>query len=267
MDDNDKKVTGKEIKKYSPKYFKSELPEWKRIKDPITSRIFYRPISFYTATLATKLKISANTVSYFSIIIAIVACVCIMIPNCIVNIIGAICVNLWLISDCTDGNIARSVKRQPFGDFADSCSSYMLVALLGTALGINSYFNNGLFFESGNIWIVLLGVLGSTGDTLMRLIYHKYKSSERNLVDEGKIELEKDKRTDNDETNSILVRIESDFGIGGYLPIIVLFTIIFKIVDLAVLYCFAYYFFSGIVMNVKYIRKAIIKTREIENRD
>ena len=38
----------KEIKKYSPKYFKKDLPEWKRRKDPITSKFFYRRLSFYS---------------------------------------------------------------------------------------------------------------------------------------------------------------------------------------------------------------------------
>ena len=251
-------------KKYTPKFFKEGLPEWKRIKDPFTSRIFYRPLSFVTASLLTRMGISANAVSYFSIIIAIIACIFLIIPNYIINIIGAIFVNLWLLSDCTDGNIARSVRKQIFGDFADSASSYILVGTLCTALGICSYFTGGLFVEKNCIWIVLLGAIASSSDTLMRLIYQKYKNSEKNLVDEGLITAEEDKRTDNNETNSLIVRIESDFGIGGILPILVLLGTIFKMNDIVVIYCFIYYFFSSVLMILKYIKRAIKKTKEYE---
>lgn len=252
------------MKKYTPKFFKDNLPEWKRKKDPILSRIFYRPFSFITASICSNLGISANTVSYFSILIALLACTLIVIPKHISNIIGAILVNVWLLSDCTDGNIARSVKKQPFGEFADGISSYILVGFLCTSLGIAAYFNNGLLISKNCVWIVLLGALASSGDTLMRLIYQKYKSDERALVDKKIIELEEDKRTDKKQTESLLVRIEADFGIGGILPLITLIGAILRIYDLVVIYCFMYYFFASILMSLKYIRKAIKKTKEIE---
>lgn len=251
---------------YTPKFFKENLPEWKRVKDPLTSRIFYRPISFIIASIAANLGLSANTVSYFSIFIAITACILIIIPNYICNIIGAVCVNLWLLSDCTDGNLARSIKKQPFGTFADSVSSYILVAFLCTSIGISAYFNGGLFVEKNCIWIVLLGCFASSADTLMRLVYQKYKSTERDLIEQNLLKEEKEKRTDETKTNSLIVRIESDFGVGGILPILVLLGVIFNMLDLVVIYCFIYYFFSSLLMIIKYIAKAIRKTKEIENK-
>lgn len=253
--------------KYTPKYFKENLPEWKRIKDPITNRLFYRQLSFVTASIAANLGISANTVSYFSILIAIASCALLIIPNRICNILGAIGVSIWLLSDCTDGNIARSVKKQPFGTFADSISSYILIGFLCTALGINTYFNGGILIDKNCIWIVLIGSLASSGDTLMRLIYQKYKSTERDLVEDGMLELEYDKRTDETQTNSLIVRIESDFGISGIVPILVLISVILKAVDLAVIYCFLYYFLSAVAVIIKYIIKAIKKTKKIENKN
>ena len=252
------------MNKFTPKFFKNNLPEWKRKKDPILSRIFYRPISFFTSSVCSNLGISANAVSYFSILIALAACALIVIPNYTCNIIGAVLVNIWLISDCTDGNIARSVKKQPFGEFADGISSYILVAFLCTSLGIAAYFNDGILIEKGCIWILLLGVLASSGDTLMRLIYQKYKSDERALADNNVLVLENDKRTDKKQTASLIVRLESDFGVGGILPLIILICTIFKIFDLVVIYCFIYYFFASVLMSLKYIFKAIMKTKSIE---
>lgn len=256
-----------EPKKYSTKYFKEGLPEWKRIKDPFTSRIFYRPVSFFLSSIATKMGLTANAVSYTSIFFAIAAFIGLIIPNHIANIIGAIFVNIWLLSDCTDGNIARSVKKQPFGDFADSASSYILVALLGTGLGLTAYFQGGLLINPGCVWILLLGALASSSDTLMRLIYQKFKASEKNLVEAGRIEMENEKRTDESQTNSLLVRIESDLGIGGIIPLLTLICVLLNAADIAVLYCFAYYFLSSVAMILKYTRKAIKKTAEIERRE
>ena len=59
--------------RYTSKFFKEEMPEWKRKKDPILSRFFYRKIAFRTAAFAANAGISANSVSYFSIIIGIVS--------------------------------------------------------------------------------------------------------------------------------------------------------------------------------------------------
>lgn len=253
--------------KYTPKYFSDNLPAWKKRKDPPLSRVLYRPLSFVTASVATRFGISANTVSYCSFIIAIAACVLLIIPNRVCNIIGAIFVNLWLLSDCTDGNIARSVKKQPFGAFADSISSYLLVAFLGISLGIYDYFNDGLLVNAGNIWLVLVGAIASISDTLMRLVYNKYKISERELVDAGRIKHEVERREDNNQSGSLIVRIESDFGIGGWIPIIVLLGVIFNFVDTVTIYCCAYYGLSALVMISKYVRKAIKKQHYIEAKE
>lgn len=247
--------------KYSPKYFSDNLPKWKKKKDPILSRIFYRPVSFLTASICANLKISANAVSYFSLLVGIASCALFFVNNYICNIVGAALVNVWLLLDCTDGNLARSVKKQPFGEFADSISSYVLVGLMGTAIGVCVFRQGGILFDSGCLWLLLLGVFASEGDTLMRLIYQKYKAVERDLSDNGIIEPELDKRTDHSQVGSLRVRIEAELGIGGILPLMVLLTTIFHCLDITVFYCIVYYGGSCIVMSMLYIYKAIKKSR------
>ena len=249
---------------YTAKYFKDNLPEWKRQKDPILSRIFYRPLSFYGAAFCANRRISANTVSYFSAVIAIFAAFLFLIDSYEVNILAAILVNVWLFLDCVDGNLARSVKKQPFGDFADSISSYILVTVMCTTMSAVAYRNGGCFIDQGCIWIVIIGAIASSSDTLMRLIYQKYKASARELVDKGVIKPEEDKRTDNTQVNSLRVRIESDLGVGGILPALVLIGTIFSFLDVIVLYCFFYYCGACVVTSVLQIRKAMRHTREWE---
>ena len=243
--------------KYTAKYFKDEMPEWKRKKDPILSRLFYRRVAFGTAAIAANIGISANTVSYFSAIVGVVACLCFLPISHVAHIIGAILINFWLILDCTDGNLARSVKSQPFGEFADGISSYMLVGLMCSMMGVAVYFEGGLFVPEGSPWIILIGALASSSDSLMRLIYQKYKNTERDMADRGIIEIENDARTDHSQVGSFRVRVEAELGIWGLLPIAILFAAIFRALDVIVLYCFVYYGVSCLLAAMIYVRKAI----------
>ncbi len=251
--------------KYTPKYFKENMPEWKRKKDAILTKIFYRPISFIGASIFSQFGISANTVSYISAVIAVIACCCFLVPVHKIQIIGAILINIWIIFDCIDGNIARSVRMQPFGEFADSISSYILVGLMCTCMGISVYFNGGILIEPYNVWIVLIGAIASSSDSLMRLIYQKYKNTERNMADKGIVEIEDDVRKDNSKVGSFRVRVEMELGIGGFLPFVILIGAIFNILDIVVLYCFAYYLLSFIIALFVYVRKAIKKSKLTEN--
>lgn len=251
--------------RYTAKFFKNDMPEWKRKKDPILSRIFYRRVSFYIASIAANIGISANEVSYFSAFVGVLACLCFLPPIHWLNIIGALLINIWLILDCTDGNLARSVKSQPFGEFADGISSYILVALMCTMMSISVYHTGGMFISKECIWIVLIGALASTADTLMRLIYQKYKNTERDMSDKGILSIENDIRTDHNQVGHFRVRIEAELGIGGLLPSAVLLATVFKMLDIIVIYCFIYYGASCLVASLMYIHKAIRATNNWEN--
>lgn len=242
---------------YSAKYFRESLPEWKRKKDPILSKVFYRPVSFYVASIATKLNISANEISYFSTGLAIVACSLFLFDSFISRLYGAIIINLWLILDCADGNIARSVKKQPFGEFADGISSYILVALMCTTISFSVYFTGGLLFNARSPWIILMGAIASIADTLMRLIYQKFTNVSINLQSTGVIPAQSDKRVDNNSVDSFRVRIEAELGIGGILPLAILLATIFNALDLIIIYCFVYYVLACIISTFMLIFKAI----------
>lgn len=252
--------------KYTPKYFRDNMPEWKRRKDPTTCRFFYRPLSFYCSSFCANHSINANTVSYFSGWLALAACVC-FIPNVHwLHIIGAVLFNVWLLLDCTDGNLARSYKRQPFGDFSDAISSYMLVGFMGVAMGVACYFDGGVIFESGSPWIILLGALFGSCDTMMRLIYQKYRDNERAMVDKGIMPAEVDVFKDHGKVGDWKVRLNMELGIAGILPITILLAAIFNFLDIVILYCLCYYGGSFIISYVIYVKKAIKKARMYQDK-
>jgi phosphatidylglycerophosphate synthase len=171
---------------YTAKFFRDNMPEWKRRKDPPLSRVFYRKIAFHCAAFAANRGITANQVSYFSLYVGIVASL-LFLFNKPLAIAGAILVNFWLVLDCTDGNLARSVKSQPFGEFADGISSYVLVGMICTTMGFYVYQNGGLLIPTGTPWIILAGAFASSSDTMMRLIYQKYTRTEQEMAEQGKI--------------------------------------------------------------------------------
>lgn len=255
-----------ETKDYSTKYFHDSLPEWKRKKDPILSRWFYRPVSFFLASVCARNGISANTVSYSSTVLAVVACVFFLVDMEWCRIVGAILCNVWLLMDCTDGNLARAVKKQPFGAFADSSSSYILVGFVCMAMGFACYHTGGAVFESGNEWVILLGAAAGSSDTMMRLVYQKYKATERELQDKGVMKVEYDARLDNNQVNNWRVRLEADYGIGGILPLLILLGTVFHALDIVVLYCLVYYGGSFVVTTFNLCCKAIKAQHKYQDR-
>lgn len=247
--------------KYTPGFFRETMPEWKRRKDPPLSRLFYRRAGFACAALFANLGVSANAVSYISLLVGAAGCLLYLPRSFACHVAGALLINLWLVLDCTDGCIARSVKGQPFGDFADSSSSYTLVALMGSMMGVAAYFEGGALVAAGTPWIILVGALASTSDTLMRLIYQKYKNVERDMADRGIVQVERDLRTEHDQVDSLRVRVEQDLGIGGILPLLVLLGTVFHALDLVLFYCLAYYGAACALVFVTYIRKAVRAAR------
>lgn len=246
--------------KYTAKFFNDGFPAWKKKKDSILTRLLYRPISFYGASLAVNLGISANMISYFSACIAVIACSMFLFKNNIAHIIGSLLMIFWIILDCIDGNIARCVEKKPFGEFADSISSYMLVGFMGTTMGIATYFQGGFFIDAGNPWIILIGALASSSDTMMRLVYQKYKNTERKLADQGILEIETDFREEGEQPVSIKTIIDREFGIE-LIPEIALLASIFNFLDLVVIYCFCFYGTAFVANMYIYIRKAILNSR------
>lgn len=250
--------------KYTYSYFKDSMPEWKKKKDPINCRHVIRPLSFYGSAFCANHGISANMVSYFSAIVAIAGCVCFLVNDRAINIIGSILMNIWLWLDCVDGNIARSVKKEPFGEFVDAMSSYILVAFMCTAFGVYVYRCGGIFAGSGNALFIVLGAFSSTFDTLTRLTNQKFTNSEYELNLREQVSEGNTSKTNTKSTIFLIRHLEEALGIGGWLPFFLLLAVIFNFMDLIVIYCFLFYgtFFAFGMLMI--IRKEITMQRKIE---
>lgn len=246
--------------KYTAKYFRESMPAWKKKKDSFFTKLIYRPLSFYFASFAANRGISANDISYFSAVVAVLACGMFLINSLTFHVIGSLLMMLWIVLDCTDGNLARGVKKMPFGEFADSLSSYILVGLMGNTLGFASYVEGGLLIQAGNPWIILAGAIASSSDTLMRLIHQKYKNVERKLADQKIIEIEEDFRGDQEPPTTLKTVIEREFGLGIIMEL-TLVASLFKALDLVVLYSLLYFGGAFVVTVFTYVRKAVKRSK------
>lgn len=250
-----------EKEKYSSRFFKENLPEWKRQKDSFVLKHLIRPLSFYGASFCANRGIAANTVSYVSGIVALAACALFLPNSYACHIIGAVLINFWIFMDCIDGNLARCVRKQPFGIFADAISSYMLVGFMCTCMGVAVYFEGGAIVEAGCPWVILAGALASSSDTMMRLIYHKYEQAHQELIKVGVMPDEVDAHTDIRNVGNWKVRIEHELGVDGFLPLFILGCTIFKAIDIVVIYCFCYYGGAFAYSYLTFVRKAIKNAR------
>lgn len=253
-------ITGGINMKYTAKYFKDNMPEWKRKKMHLWCRNFIVLFLFMDLVLQQIMELvlipyhtfrdCSDYRVHFVPFDSKGLCIC-----------GAVLFSVWSWLDCVDGNLARSVRKQPFGEFADSMSSYILVGLMGSAMGIAAYNFGGTLLKPGNAWIILLGALASSADSLMRLIYQKYKNTEKELSEKGVLEIENDLRKDHSKVGSFRVRIEETLGIGGILPLLILLATIFNGLDLVIFYCFVYYGGSAVAVIIILATKAIKKAK------
>ena len=247
--------------KYTIKHFRESFPATHNTSFLV--RHFYRPLSFACASVLANMGISANTVSYAAAVVAVFSSGLFLINNYAAHIIGAIMVNVWLLMDCVDGNLARGVCKQPFGEFADALSSYLLVGLICTTMGVAVYFEGGVLIPAGMPWIIVMGALASSSDSLMRLVYQKYRNEERNMTFQGILRPTTDAQKEIGWATRIKVIVNFEFGIGGIIPLFILIAAIFHALDLSVIYCFFYYSGSFVFVVFGYVKTAIKQEREM----
>jgi hypothetical protein len=246
---------------YTPRYFRETLPAWKREKDPLLTKIFYRPVSFFASSLFTYMGWSANMVSYFSLLIASVACLSFILSY---PIVGAILINVWLILDCADGNIARSIRKEKYGDFADAISSYICVGLMFIGIGFAAYYSGGLLIPKQNPIVILLGGLAGSGDSPMRLVYQKFLNSS---YSQGQPINKSEDPEQEHGINKIRMKVDGFMSLGGILPIVTLLAAIFRMLDIVVIIWCAYYMLSFVFSTLFLIRKTFILNKEMESEE
>lgn len=177
---------------YSLKDIQNSRSIEKRYIDKIDIWVFYivRPLANLLTWILLKIKCTANFATFISTIVGFVGELLLLTTSEVQTVIGLILINLWIVFDCVDGNIARTTKKvSKLGEYFDGLSGYTFVAFLYLAIGINVSLNYSLVIGGNDYsWIyIVIGSITSMACIFPRLAEHKagtlfkeYKSDIRN---------------------------------------------------------------------------------------
>ena len=240
--------------KFTFKQIIESLPKKKNSNSSLWVKLLIRKISFPFTFLFINLGFSANAVSCISILAAITACACYIIPGTVTLIIAIVFVNLWLVLDCVDGNIARCKKQKTvFGEFVDDIGGYYIEALVYLAISAAAFNMGGILFNAGNVWIVIIGGVSSSINILARLIYKDYGHfaihADKSMQEEHTVD---DKRS----LYYIRNRVSKELGISGLFMPLTIICAITKSYDLMTLFYFLFNGFALLSTTVIYIYRA-----------
>lgn len=242
---------------YSLNEIIKSLPKSKNSKSSFWVKILVRRVSFLFTWLFINLGFSSNTVSYLSILVALFGCMSLATDNLTMQIIGVVLINLWLVFDCVDGNIARVKKiSSPIGSLIDALSGYFMVAFVFLAIGVAAYNTDGIIFEQHSMYLIVVGASASIADVLARLIHQKYNFT-MHLIG-----VEKTGNESPSKISWLRERVDKELGISGaFMPLLIL-ALITRSFDILIIFyaafnissltaTFTYYAFSAEKYNKK----------------
>jgi phosphatidylglycerophosphate synthase len=102
-------------------------------------RMYMRKISLRTTRLLVNSPITANGYTYLMIAAGVLAGPALLIPGIAGAVLGALCVQLYLLLDCVDGELARwRQQTSVVGVYLDRIGAYMAEAAFLVGLGFRA---------------------------------------------------------------------------------------------------------------------------------
>jgi len=142
---------------------KSETMDW-------YSRIFYRNVSIYITKPLLCTSVTANQVTFLTMVLGLIAGVLFSFGTPSYVLAGALLLQLWLIFDCVDGEIARYKRTTGVcGKYTESLNHYVTEPFIVACVGFGLYvlFDNVVIFALG----ALVALLMSSSFVSSNLIY------------------------------------------------------------------------------------------------
>ena len=171
---NRKKLTVEDIRSQFPKE-KKNFEKYNLWVRPII-----RPSSYYLTWLFLRLGISANNISYFSLIIGTIGCILLAFNTYKGMIIGALLINFYDLLDSVDGNMARCTNTcSKYGALLDNVVDTTMSVLLFSCAGIGVFNHSEQWINLSSVFILtnidksvflFLGCWSSLGYIFPRLL-------------------------------------------------------------------------------------------------
>lgn len=229
--------------KYTFSKIVESLPVKKNSNSSWWVKLWVRKASFLFTYLFINLGFSPNTVSILSIAFVLAACAGYITSTPTAIITAVVFINLWLILDCVDGNIARVKKQKTtYGEFVDDMSGYYTVAFIYLAIGMCVYNVGGVLIHQGCKWMLTAGAIASICDILARLINKDYVNFSQNRPDY----IQDDYQTESKRSLSFVRRrIGKELGISGLFMPMTIICAIYHAYDILI---FFYLLFNGFAL-------------------
>ncbi len=120
-----------------------------------------RLLGYYASLVAVRLPISANQMTFISMIIGLTGCGFFLKGELIWNIYGGLLIVVSYVLDYCDGIIARMRGQcSPFGASFDDFVDWIIDTAFFAALGY------GTWIADGEIWWLYLGLIAAAGSTV-----------------------------------------------------------------------------------------------------
>lgn len=144
----------------------------KKPEDTLFIRSFYRFMGNFIAKKISKTKISPNQVTFFGLLIGILASCLILTKNYHLLIIAGIFLQLNVICDFVDGSLAHLTSKETIlGDWLDSNTGILVDSFLFFAIGLNLHLQKA----EAAVWI--MSFLCLTWRYLIRNIYFTFHAT------------------------------------------------------------------------------------------
>ncbi len=218
------------------------LPPAKRRSDTLWAKLLIRPLSYLVAWGALNLGMSAYQVSLLSILFPVLA---LGLWLTLHPLAAIILLNLWLLLDCTDGNLARVLGPKTYGAFVDAASGYVMLALV--------FFGVGLYLDlstAGSLftapWFTFFGALTSLFSLTSRIFYQKFQNTSHQVGIPPNVP----------SRPGLIKMTDRNLGIGGFLTPSLLLLYFFHGLEWWLLF---YCFYNGVVFlftSSQLLRKA-----------
>lgn len=229
------------------------------------ARRIIRDMALPITWLLLHFKISANTVTTFSIMIFIIACYFFIqaLPCC--YLAGSIFMQFWYLLDHVDGQIARYKKQASItGLFYDFFTHYIIYILIFTSLGF------GLYLRKDNFWFLFSGFFSSQFVLLLNLINDcKYKAFFAQMIKSSMVlKPVKESAGFDKELKGIrflfswMHKICEIHVIMNILTISAILSLLMKSIDIFVYLLFFYFYLSFVILTSKVIY--LVSTKKID---
>ena len=228
---------------------RASLPPDKNRFDPLWSRFVLRPLSFPIAWVFLKLRLSANQVSYSSVLVALLAAFLMLTGDRLLVIVGALLFNLWAVLDCVDGNVARTTGQvNKYGSFVDALSGYIATALVILSIGVAAEHQKPVAPAILNgVDYTIVGGITLVSRLTMGLIYLKFTEvSGQNPLGPG----------------SRGRKLAANIDITGLLMPVVLTGSVFDLLPVVALFYCAYYGFAFVFLTVRIVFRVEALSRQ-----